>query len=60
MFAHLRCLNPPPDGSFSSSVFAQGIPELVEGNAELLGNALTEKGFLVTRPQARKRSPATV
>ncbi|CAM9206665.1 unnamed protein product [Ectocarpus sp. 6 AP-2014] len=45
------------DGSFeASSCF--GIPELVEGNAELLGNALTEKGFLVTRPQARKRSPA--
>ncbi|CAN0072021.1 unnamed protein product, partial [Ectocarpus sp. 4 AP-2014] len=53
------------DGSFeASSCFLAnappggGIPELVEGNAELLGNALTEKGFLVTRPQARKRSPA--
>ncbi|CAN0293546.1 unnamed protein product [Pylaiella littoralis] len=33
------------DGSF------EGIPELVEGNAELLGAALTGKGFTVTRPQ---------
>ncbi|CAM9198596.1 unnamed protein product [Scytosiphon promiscuus] len=33
------------DGSF------EGIPKLVEGNAELLGNALEEKGFAVTQPQ---------
>lgn len=33
-------------------VASQGIPELVEGNAVLLGAALTEKGFTVTQPQA--------
>nr|AIT70241.1 aspartate aminotransferase [Petalonia fascia] len=33
------------DGSF------EGIPKLVEGNAELLGKALTDKGFAVTQPQ---------
>ncbi|CAM9945968.1 unnamed protein product [Ectocarpus fasciculatus] len=38
------------DGSFEASL------KLVEGNAELLGNALTDKGFLVTRPQASKET----
>nr|AIT70212.1 aspartate aminotransferase [Sargassum integerrimum] len=33
------------DGTF------EGIPKLVEGNAELLGNALREKGFGVTQPE---------
>eukprot|EP00904_Undaria_pinnatifida_P001077 jgi/Undpi1/10970/HiC_scaffold_30.g13271.m1 len=33
------------DGSF------EGVPELVEGNALLLGDALREKGFVVEQPQ---------
>ncbi|CAM9674148.1 unnamed protein product, partial [Laminaria digitata] len=33
------------DGSF------EGIPELIEGNALLLGDALREKGFAVAQPQ---------
>ncbi|CAM9799004.1 unnamed protein product, partial [Laminaria digitata] len=35
------------DGSF------EDIPKLVEGNALLLGDALREKGFAITQPQAR-------
>lgn len=44
----------PPRRRVPTLVVAlQGIPKLVEGNAALLGAALTEKGFTVTQPQAR-------
>lgn len=34
-------------------IYQQDIPKLVEGNALLLGDALREKGFAITQPQAR-------